>query len=233
MINQDTPGCKRLPVLTFVVWMGMLVVLWMYTSGSQFFSHSFTFNEAYTNSLFSRGVASLSFYTEFDRTYRAFAYVSTDALHVPEKSIAVALLEEDLYGIVGGYPIEDMVPFIAEQERMVVAFLVGIAKKESNWGKRVPLDAEGGDCYNYWGYRGAGSLGFQRLGYGCFASPEEAIRVVGGRIHELAIDKNRKTPSEMIIWKCGSSCAGHSSESVRKWISDVDVYYSRLIAYAG
>jgi hypothetical protein len=46
-----------------------------------------------------------------------------------------------------------MAPYISEQNQDTAAFIVGIAKKESNWGKRVPK-REGKDCYNYWGYRG-------------------------------------------------------------------------------
>ena len=36
------------------------------------------------------------------------------------------------------------------------------------------------------------------------------------------------TPEEMVIWKCGSSCEGHSDYSVEKWISDVEMYYEKF-----
>jgi hypothetical protein len=147
-----------------------------------------------------------------------------------EETLVEKEFEQELYGMVEGHPIEDMVPFIAQTDRKVAALIVGIAKKESNWGKRSP-SKDGQDCYNYWGYKGSGSRGTS-LGYGCFADPEEAVDIVGGRIHELAIDAKKETPQEMIIWKCGSSCAGHSPQSVNKWIQDVDVYYSRLVAKA-
>jgi|GEM_PF-1437595 len=136
----------------------------------------------------------------------------------------------ELEELLQGYPMQAMIPAMMDRDPLVVAFLVGIAKKESNWGKRVPLDANGNDCYNYWGYRAEGSLGTQRLGYGCFVDVQEAIDVVGERIRELALDYDRETPREMIVWKCGSSCAGHAPGSVEKWISDVDLYYTKVLA---
>lgn len=148
-----------------------------------------------------------------------------------EKEGKKKLLEQEIRSLVAGYPIEEMVPFIAEQERVVAAFLVGIAKKESDWGKHVPTK-EGRECYNYWGYKGAGSLG-HGMGYGCFSDPREAIAIVGGRIHALVIEKKNETPRDMVIWKCGSrSCAGHAPGSAEKWISDVNMYYSKLVAFA-
>jgi hypothetical protein len=138
--------------------------------------------------------------------------------------------QENLSELLAGYPMEAMVEALSERDPLVTAFLIGIAKKESNWGKRVPLDENWEDCYNYWGYRAPGSLGVQNLGYGCFASPEEAIQVVGDRIATLVFEYERETPSEMIVWKCGSTCAGHSEYSVKKWISDVDMYYTKVLA---
>lgn len=126
-----------------------------------------------------------------------------------------------------GYPLEAMAPAIAEYDRSVAALIVGIAKKESNWGKRVPVDAAGLDCFNYWGFKGAGSRGVA-MGHGCFGSPEEAVHAVGNRIAELVEIRQTSEPKNMIIWKCGSSCATHSPESVRKWIADVDLYYSKI-----
>lgn len=140
-------------------------------------------------------------------------------------------LEREVRDMVSGYPIEAMIPFIIKQDRSVAAFLIGIAKKESDWGKHVPTQ-NGQECYNYWGYKGVGSLG-HGMGYGCFANPEEAIAVVGGRIHTLVIEKKNETPRDMVIWKCGSrSCVGHAPGSAEKWIRDVNVYYSRLVAFA-
>ncbi|MFC1645003.1 hypothetical protein ACFL08_03180 [Patescibacteria group bacterium] len=134
--------------------------------------------------------------------------------------------EKEVRSMVKGYPIEEMVPYILKQDKAVAAFLVAIGKKESNWGKRAPV-LNGEDCFNYWGYRGKR----ERMGSGghtCFDGPKDAVDTVAKRIDWLVKNKNLNTPEKMIIWKCGSSCAGHSPYSVRKWISDVDLYFSKL-----
>ncbi len=136
-------------------------------------------------------------------------------------------LDQEIRDMTAGYPLEVMAPTIAEYDRNVAGLIVGIAKKESNWGKRVPVDVNGKDCFNYWGFKGAGSRGVA-MGHGCFGSPEEAVHAVGNRIAELVDIKKTSEPKNMIIWKCGSSCATHSPESVRKWISDVDLYYRKI-----
>ncbi|MFZ2187392.1 MAG: hypothetical protein WAV46_02065 [Candidatus Moraniibacteriota bacterium] len=132
-----------------------------------------------------------------------------------------------IHELTDGYPLQAMAPMIAQYDRGVAALIVGIAKKESNWGKRVPLDKEGADCFNYWGYKGAGTRGVA-MGHGCFGSPEEAVTAVGNRLKTLVALRETSAPADMIIWKCGSSCKGHSDESVRKWISDVSLYYNRV-----
>lgn len=134
-------------------------------------------------------------------------------------------LETEVRKILAGYPMEKMAPYIAQNDRIVAAFLVGIAKKESNFGLRVPV-LNGQDCFNYWGYRGIRD----RMGSGghtCFDSEEDAVRTVAGRLQDL-VQADIKTPEEMVLWKCGSSCAAHSPESVRKWISDVNIYFSEI-----
>lgn len=136
-------------------------------------------------------------------------------------------LEEEIRTLVSGYPIESMAPYIASYDRDIAALLVGIAKKESDWGKHVPLDDSAMDCFNYWGYKGAGSRGVA-MGHGCFGSPEEAVRMVGNRLVELVSLRRTSDPRNMIVWKCGSSCQGHSEESVRKWIADVKLYYEKI-----
>lgn len=128
--------------------------------------------------------------------------------------------------MVKGYPIEPMLPYIFEKDRTVAAFLVSIAKKESNWGKRVPV-LEGQDCFNYWGYRGVRRL-MGTGGHTCFNSRKDAVDTVARRIEKLVYSEQLNTPEKMILWKCGFSCEGHSRESVKKWISDVDMYFSRL-----
>jgi len=134
-------------------------------------------------------------------------------------------MENKLYKLVWNYPIGEMVPYIAEQDHEVAAFLIGIAKKESDWGKHSP-SKYGQDCYNYWGYKGNGSNG-SATGYACFGSAEEAVEVVGGKIDSL-VSRGLNNPSRMVIWKCGSSCAGHDPGSVKKWISDVSGYYNQI-----
>lgn len=133
-------------------------------------------------------------------------------------------MREKIYGLVKGYPIEKMTPFISKKDPRTAAYLVSVAKKESNWGKRSPKK-DGKECFNYWGYRGPENP--TRSGYSCFSSPREAVRVVGGRFDDL-IAQNIDEPDEMIIWKCGLDCSSHSPASVKKWIKDVDYYYRKL-----
>lgn len=134
--------------------------------------------------------------------------------------------KENVKEMVKGYPIEAMLPYIFEQDRLTVAFLIGIAKKESNWGKRVPvLDDQ--DCFNYWGYRGIRRM-MGTGGHTCFNSRQDAVETVAKRLNTLIRSEALNTPEKMIVWKCGFSCSGHSRESVKKWISDVDMYFSQV-----
>ncbi len=134
--------------------------------------------------------------------------------------------EKNIGEMVKGYPIESMLPYIFEQDRLTAAFLIGIAKKESNWGKRIPV-LDGQDCFNYWGYRGIRRM-MGSGGHTCFNSRKDAVETVAKRISTLANSEKLDTPEKMIVWKCGFSCQGHSRESVKKWISDVDMYFSQL-----
>ncbi len=139
------------------------------------------------------------------------------------ESVKTEELEGEIMKIVAGSPMEKMAPLIAKEDRKVAAFLVGIAKKESNLGRRVPV-LNGKDCYNYWGYRGARD----RMGSGghtCFDSPEDAIATVGGRLKRL-VQSDVDTPAEMVLWKCGSNCA--KDAGAKKWISDVDTYFNKI-----
>ena len=138
----------------------------------------------------------------------------------------VSPLETNIKKLVANHPIEKMTPYISAKEKKVAAFLVGIAKKESNWGKHSP-QLNGKDCYNYWGYRGQ-SENMTPSGYTCFDSPRQAVNIVGQRINELVNTSNLNTPEKMIVWKCGWDCAGHSDESVSKWIADVGFYYRKV-----
>lgn len=134
--------------------------------------------------------------------------------------------EESIRDMVKGYPIEAMLPYIFEQDRLTAAFLIGIGKKESNWGKRIPV-LEGQDCFNYWGYRGVRRM-MGSGGHTCFNSRKDAVETVAHRLEKLIQSEKLDTPEKMIVWKCGFSCQGHSRESVKKWISDVDMYFSQL-----
>lgn len=149
---------------------------------------------------------------------------SCDNNHEKGKKTGNNQREGKMLELVVGYPIEEMLPHIAARNEKVAYYLVAIAKKESDWGKHSPRK-NGGTCYNYWGYRG--TYNQTASGYSCFDSPEQAIRQVGDRIEAL-LDKMIDTPEEMIVWKCGSTCAGHDPQGVLKWISDVKLYYNKL-----
>lgn len=131
----------------------------------------------------------------------------------------------------GEYPLEVMAASIASYDPPIAGLLVGIAKKESDWGKHAPR-LRGEECFNYWGYRGYGNRGMTEDGYGCFEKPDDAVRTIGNRLMELSSMRGGMTdPERMVVWKCGSSCGGQSPESVRKWISDVRLYYQQFAVF--
>lgn len=145
---------------------------------------------------------------------------------VPDETLSDIEFIGRLEGYLGGTPMAALVPFLGRHDRKAAAFAVGIAKKESDWGRHAPTLA-GRDCYNYWGYKGSGSLGSVG-GYACFASPGEAVDTVVGRISDLVDWDKRDTPAKMVVWKCGSSCAWDDPANVNRWISDVGRYYHEL-----
>lgn len=153
------------------------------------------------------------------------AFPDQEVIAVSDPSETV--LKKQISGMVHGYPIEGMAKYIAKEDKTVAAYLVSIAKKESDWGKRVPVSDDGRDCYNYWGYRGQ-SDEMGTGGHTCFATPAEAVRTVAERIHALVYEYGRDKPAEMIVWKCGYTCDGHSPESVEKWKRDVAYYYGKF-----
>lgn len=154
--------------------------------------------------------------------------METEVAFMDFKSVrARSELERNLENMVVGHPIEAMIPYIANEDPETAKFLVSIAKKESNWGKYAPKNELGESCYNYWGYRGQ-TESVTRSGYSCFKSPKEAVAVVGRRLNYLIWDLRLDTPEELIVWKCGFSCAGHSSYGVNKWIQDVDYYAQKI-----
>ena len=133
-------------------------------------------------------------------------------------------LEKTILNLVSGHPIEAMALAISQQEKTVASFLVAIARKESSWGEHVPTK-NGKDCYNYWGYKGGENP--TEGGYSCFETPEQAVDIVGGRIKKL-IDQGIDTPEKMLVWKCGSTCAGQDQKDVRKWVADVSQYMDKI-----
>jgi hypothetical protein len=136
-------------------------------------------------------------------------------------------IEVTIEEIASGHPLQEMAPSIARFDKSVAGLLVGIAKKESNWGKHSPSKG-GEDCFNYWGYKGSGGRG-TAMGYACFSTREEAVETVGNRLVRLVEARSSSAPSSLVTsWKCGNSCATHSKESVSKWISDVQQYYSQI-----
>ena len=134
-------------------------------------------------------------------------------------------IQADIEELTEGYPIVEMAPLIAKENREVAAFMIAIAKKESAWGKRTPK-LNGEECYNYWGFRKKR----KRMGSGghtCFDSPEDAVRTVAKRIDKL-VKKGYDTPREMVLWKCGD-CTGPARVGAGKWIRDVDLYYQKMM----
>lgn len=135
------------------------------------------------------------------------------------------VIKQNIEKLVSDKPMENMVDAIAERNPDTASYLVAIAKHESNLGKFSPKK-DGKDCFNYWGYRG--TYNQTDSGYSCFDSPEQAVQVVGNRIQGLNELENMTTPEEMLIWKCGGSCAGHNLADVQRWKEDVDFYFKKI-----
>ena len=143
---------------------------------------------------------------------------------IDENYNASSKIEKRLNRMTADYPIKEMSSSISRQNEKVAAFLVAIAKKESDWGKYSPKK-NGKECFNYWGYKGRYNR--NAAGYSCFKSPEQAVRVVGKRLNNL-IAQHVDTPREMVLWKCGQACTARSSSDSAKWVSDVDLYYRKV-----
>jgi len=155
-------------------------------------------------------------------------YVSQIMQNYQDKTSGTKQFEEEIMTMVKGTPMEQMVPYIAQQDRMVAAFMVGIARQESSWGVHVPVDAEGNDCYNYWGYRGIRA----RMGTGghtCFESPADAVTTVAKRLSFLVSNEKLTTPGEMVVvWKCGYDCSWDKPEAVARWVDSVNYYFKQF-----
>jgi len=149
---------------------------------------------------------------------------SAQAAPQDEKNSDVDDLKNDIAGIVKNTPMAAMIDPISEKDRTVAAFIVGIAMKESKFGVYAP-HVGGRDCFNYWGLKAGGKT--TAGGYSCFSSPEDAVSVVGKTVEKM-VAKGVHTPAQAISWKCGSSCAGHGAEDVRKWVSDVAVNFNKI-----
>jgi len=162
-----------------------------------------------------------------DEGYKGDEYDYTKQLIENTKIGKKEELEKEIMNMVKGYPIEEMIPYIAEKDRIVAAFIVGIAKKESNWGKRVPV-LEDQDCYNYWGYRGIRKL-MGTGGHTCFNSRKDAVDTIAKRIETLVEEYELDTPEKMVVWKCGSDCSVTGGQAAaNKWIRDVNMYFKEL-----
>lgn len=162
-----------------------------------------------------------------DSKEKSVATKSVDSvINKDEQVISERSLEELAYETVKGHPIEKMLPYILEQDPEVAKYLIAIAKQESGWGEHVPV-LNGQDCYNYWGYRGQRKL-MGTGGHTCFNSRKDAVETVAKRLHTLIYENERSTASKLIVWKCGSSCAGHAQEGVDRWINVVDSYHKKL-----
>lgn len=137
-------------------------------------------------------------------------------------------LEKKILEMVKGTPMEQMAPYIAQQDQMVAAFMVGIAKQESSWGVHVPVDSEGNDCFNYWGYRGIRPK-MGTGGHTCFDSPKDAVATVAKRLNFLVSNEKLTTPGEMVVvWKCGYDCSWDKSENVVRWVDAVSYYFKKF-----
>jgi hypothetical protein len=152
-----------------------------------------------------------------------------EELTIPtQEEIEKEAFAKELESMTKGYPIEEMAPYIAEHDRTIAGFIVGIAMKESQWGRRSP-SLNGVTCYNYWGIKGSGSRGVG-MGFACFGSPEEAVDRASEMLEKFVYTQGLDTPAKLVTpWKCGRSCQTHNPESVSKWIADVNRYYDPIV----
>ena len=148
----------------------------------------------------------------------------TNLVKISEGNIS---LEKKIKDLTKGYPIENMAANLARKDLKIAAFMVAIAKKESNWGERVPV-LNNQDCFNYWGYRGIrNKMGSD--GHTCFDSRRDAVNTISKRLAYLIQEKGIDTPEKLVIWKCGSDCENQDQEAVNKWVDDVSLYYDKMV----
>lgn len=125
-----------------------------------------------------------------------------------------------------GYPIEKMTPYIARQNKTTAAFLVSVAKQESDWGKHAPV-LDGRNCYNYWGFRGQAPR-MSQDGFTCFNSPQQAVATVANRFNDLIQNSGLTTPRKMVVWECGWDCANRPERETSTWINGVSYYFNKI-----
>lgn len=152
--------------------------------------------------------------------------ISREATSFKPKNYQENPLEKNILSLTSKYPIKKMAPYISQKRKKVAAFMVGVAKQESDWGKRAPV-LNGQDCFNYWGYRGKSPL-MTHDGYTCFKNPQQAVDIVSARFSHLIYQSNLDTPKKMIVWKCGWNCASHDAKNVSNWINNVAFYYNKF-----
>jgi hypothetical protein len=152
--------------------------------------------------------------------------LSKETIETKIQNNPTPLWANNIHTLTDGYPIEKMIPYIARRNKMTAAFLVSVAKQESNWGVHVPV-LDGKDCYNYWGFRLASSKMTQD-GYTCFDSPRQAVTVVSNRFDDLINNAGLDSPKDMVVWKCGFSCSGFDPQGVSDWINNVDYYFKKF-----
>jgi hypothetical protein len=109
------------------------------------------------------------------------------------KAKRVAAIEK----LLKGSPMTAMAPVIAEQDTEIAALIVGIARKESQWGVRSPRK-NGSDCFNYWGFKGAGGRGVG-MGHACFATREEAVEKIAKRLEKLVKQRGTSTFESPVV----------------------------------
>jgi hypothetical protein len=92
--------------------------------------------------IYSQTVSSDAFYSVFLSIsvlvtvllYGAGSNIISVETPVPQGNMRQMVLENKVRTLVTGFPIEAMSTIISKQNKTTAAFLVGIAKKESNWG---------------------------------------------------------------------------------------------------
>lgn len=138
--------------------------------------------------------------------------------------------ETKIRELVGDTPIKQMAPFIAKEDPLVAAMFIAIARKESSWGTRVPVN-NGKDCYNYVGFRlKTDKMG--SAGHSCFATPKEGFERTAKRIKDLIYKENMITAQKMVSpWKCGYRPDLDDPQAVQKWVSDVDSILKEVLSW--